>query len=420
MTDKSNMVPTTDFSKSSTKFHGTEGLHVAVLLQRHILMELGKRNEAHFLTTPCSKIIDEAMQRITGVTAQSSTDIINAEKYRREIFERWAKAYWTFRDCFALMGQADKLLRRYDENQDLNAAWEMFVNEYIGGRSLHGALMTTSQFFDKSMESEHFLDDFLRRMKILHDLEKISEEMQSFEKQRLQKPAVSTPILGPSPISRKIIYDADHSEELEGEGSASGGNKDQEADKEPTSNKSSTSSAFYLSSETKKPMELTTTISEWVKVLLVLFQMRESAKHGTVTSEFIEKYILERTGEQNSVFALGETLIYDQMRTFSQIRASKSVQINYTKAHVPESHKREKFVACGEAECDAKGHIHSAAKCWVKHPERRPPHLKNADKTGTPSTPKTKNDSTSGKKEKFRRRRFKGKKGRQKSRGIKT
>ena len=112
--------------------------------------------------------------------------------------------------------------------------------------------MTTSQFFDKSMESEHFLDDFLRRMKILHDLEKISEEMQSFEKQRLQKPAVSTPILGPSPISRKIIYDADHSEELEGEGSASGGNKDQEADKEPTSNKSSTSSAFYLSSETKK------------------------------------------------------------------------------------------------------------------------------------------------------------------------
>jgi hypothetical protein len=118
------------------------------------------------------------------------------------------------------MGQADKLLRRYDENQDLNAAWEMFasVNEYIGGRSLHGALMTTSQFFDKSMESEHFLDDFLRRMKILHDLEKLSEEMQSFEKQRLQKPAVSTRILGPSPISRKIIYDADHSEELEGEG----------------------------------------------------------------------------------------------------------------------------------------------------------------------------------------------------------
>ena len=158
-------------------------------------------------------------------------------------------------------------------------------------------------------------------------------------------------------------------------------------------------------------MELTTTISEWVKVLLVLFQMRESAKLGTVTSEFIEKYILERTGEQNSVFALGETLIYDQIRTFSQIRASKSVQINYTKAHVPESHKREEFVACGEAECDAKGHIHSAAKCWVKHPERRPPHLKNADKTGTPSTTKTKNDSTSGKKEKFRRGRFKGKRG---------
>jgi hypothetical protein len=80
MTDKSNMVPTTDFSKSSTKFHGTEGPQVAVLLQRHILMELGKRNEAHFLTTPRSKIIDEAMQRITGVTAQSSTDIINAEE----------------------------------------------------------------------------------------------------------------------------------------------------------------------------------------------------------------------------------------------------------------------------------------------------------------------------------------------------
>ena len=87
MTDKSNMIPTTDFSKSSTKFHGTEGPQVAVLLQRHILMEFGKRNEAHFLTTPRSKIIDEAMQRITGVTAQSSTDIINAEKYRREIFE---------------------------------------------------------------------------------------------------------------------------------------------------------------------------------------------------------------------------------------------------------------------------------------------------------------------------------------------
>ena len=80
--------------------------------------------------------------------------------------------------------------------------------------------MTMSQFFDKSIESEHFLYDF-RRMKILHDLEKISEEIQSFEKQRLQKPAVSTPFLGPSPISRKIIYDADQSEEVEGEDSTS-------------------------------------------------------------------------------------------------------------------------------------------------------------------------------------------------------
>jgi len=55
------MVPTTDFSKSSTKFHGTEGPKVAILLQRHILMELGKRNEARLFTTLRSKIIVEAM-----------------------------------------------------------------------------------------------------------------------------------------------------------------------------------------------------------------------------------------------------------------------------------------------------------------------------------------------------------------------
>ena len=112
MTVKSNMVPPTDFSKSSTKFHGTEGPQVAVLLQRHILIDLDKRNEAQFLTTPRSKIIDEAMQRIIGATAQSSTDIINAEKYQRESFERWTKAYWTFHDCFAFMGRANKIFQK--------------------------------------------------------------------------------------------------------------------------------------------------------------------------------------------------------------------------------------------------------------------------------------------------------------------
>ena len=71
----------------------------------------------------------------------------------------------------------------------------------------------------------------------------------------------------------------------------------------------------------------TTKITEWVKVLLVLFMMKNDADHGKFIQEFIQKFIIEKITKRNSVFGITEAIIFDQMRSFSTIREANAPSV---------------------------------------------------------------------------------------------
>ena len=60
--------------------------------------------------------------------------------------------------------------------------------------------------------------------------------------------------------------------------------------------------------------------------------MKNDADHGNFIEEFIQKFIIEKITERNSVFGITEAIIFDQMRSFSTIREAKapSVKVHAT------------------------------------------------------------------------------------------
>ena len=123
----------------------------------------------------------------------------------------------------------------------------------------------------------------------------------------------------------------------------------------------------------------TTQMSEWLKVLLSFFFLKNTSEFSAPMTNYLDKYILEKTSEQNSVLLLTESLHYSQLRTFLQLTDDKSkkkaVQVSVHRI----DHSSANEPNCGQRKCIEKGRFHPAERCWTLHPERMPqrlqPHL---------------------------------------------
>ena len=358
---------------ASTKFVGNEGQQAAILLKKRILVEFGKLDASRFLTTPLADV----MREIDDLTKEGGTITINDRMRIRDAKEKtqtkWTKAYWNFKDFFTLDGIAQSLIGHCDDTMDLPAAWHLFNLHMIGGPSLQGVLMSMTQFYDPSMIAAQALEEFSRRMRLFHQLEDVKEDASILGNLVPQNPALPTPAKNQTPaINRALFRESSATSALE-EGSTEG----------ISSQSSSQSSQSTI--EIPSPTVRTTTITEWVKVMLTLFMMKTDSTHSTFIEEFIQKFIVEKITERNSVFGITEAIIYDQMRSFSSLRDVKAPAIKLKATHIEN---------CGMKDCIKMRRFHPKEECWYHHPELRPAKKEKVNAKAS------KNDSTSSTKQK--------------------
>ena len=349
-------------------FVGTEGQQAAMVLRKQILIKMGKNNSSRFLTTKLSEIlkeIDELAKPEAGKTL-SVKDKLSIQEAKKKAQAQWSKAYWEFKEFFTVDGYANSLLESCDDTLDIPRAWHYFNQHLIGGPSLQGVLMSLNQFYDPTMVTTQAIEEFSRRMKIFHQLEGVAEDFSILEKEVPQKPSLPSPAksISQTPALNRTLFADDTSQREQEEGSS----------------QQLSSSSSDPPEEVSLPTMRTTTITEWVKVLLVLFMMKNDPDHGKFTEAFIQKFIIEKITERNSVFGITEAIIFDQMRSFSTIREVKapSVHVNATTLE-----------HCGQKECLDKRRYHTKEDCWHLHPEKRRSKFNRPRHTGS------KNDSTS-------------------------
>ena len=112
--------------------------------------------------------------------------------------------------------------------------------------------------------------------------------------------------------------------------------------------------------------------------------MKTDSTHSNFIEEFIQKFIVEKITERNSVFKITEAIIYDQMRSFSSLRDVKAPAIKLKATHVEH---------CGMKDCIKMRRFHPKDECWYHHPELRPAKKERVNAKAS------KNDSTSSTKQ---------------------
>ena len=293
----------------SAKFVGTEGQQAAILLKKRILMDFGKLDALRFLTTPLADV----MREIDDLTKEGGTITLNDRMRMREAKEKaqtkWTRAYWTFKDFFTLDGIANSLFGHCDDSMDLPTAWQLFNQHMIGGPSLQGVLMSMNQIFDPSMVASQALEEFARRLKLFHVLEGITEDATILGKLIPLNPALPTPTKPQTPAVNRALFPEHSASASTSESSQVGG---------AVQSTSVSSTAETTTAPTVSTVR-TSQISEWIKVLLTLFMMKNDLTHGKFIDEFIQKFIVEKISERNSVFGITEALIYDQMRISARL-----------------------------------------------------------------------------------------------------
>ena len=129
-------------------------------------------------------------------------------------------------------------------------------------------------------------------MKCFHVLEDITEDATILGKQIPLNPALPTPTKPQTPAVNRTLFPEQSASASISESSQAGG---------AVQSTSVSSTAETTTTPTVSTVR-TSQISEWIKVLLTLFMMKNDLTHGRFIDEFIQKFIVEKISERNSVF----------------------------------------------------------------------------------------------------------------------
>jgi hypothetical protein len=149
---------------------------------------------------------------------------------------------------------------------------------------------------------KHLLEEFTRIMGVFHQLERVAEDTSVMEKQPKLTAAFPSPARAPS---RGLKFETP---------SASASASASEilttpANEESASVRFSARGEAASSTPAVRPIsqtlqaQNTTQMSEWQKVLLSLFSLKNTPEFASQTTSYLDKYILEKTSERNSVFS---------------------------------------------------------------------------------------------------------------------
>ncbi len=319
-----NQYGTSNLSARPPRFQGHEGIEGAQKTKHFAYVFLGQKNLLHFLTQTPEEYF--AIPNDLDLKAKNNQDALASLKVRQQIEKERAEAYWGFMDFIEYGSAAYSLFEPFNATQNLPAIWTLFHIHYIGGPTLHGTLMLVEQLWDPSLRREHLLEEFTRIMGIFHQLERVAEDTSVMEKQ----PRLTAVFPSPARAPPRGLQFETPSASVRPNDSASASASDTLTT--PATETSapvgvSAQGGASFSAPVVRPTpttQNTTQMSEWLKVLLSFFFLKNTSEFSAPMTNYLDKYILEKTSEQNSVFLLTESLHYSQLRTFLQLTDDES------------------------------------------------------------------------------------------------